>query len=288
MKKIIILLAVMLIHTSLSLAQKFENAQTIRQKVAEFAKKQGMVTEFIGDQALTMTTDDAQYALIVNGENPTYVEIRFADLDISARDYDVMLKTVNYINQDKTVVKASIQPNRNILRISTEMFAFDAQSVTQHFEHYIDIINDVLKESRERYDEFAANKQFNDIKMPFEVYYANIINTDFDSNPLSEVNGEIKSAETQYIHIGVSLIVHQEGEYPIDIKFVLPNGSYSISDVDAKYTFSTTMPLSSETTFFDLGGWGSSTPGTWKPGKYCYQLFYKGQLFYVREFEIKE
>ncbi len=287
MKKIIILLAVMLIHTSLSLAQKFENAQTIRQKVAEFAKKQGMVTEFIGDQALTMTTDDAQYALIVNGENPTYVEIRFADLDISARDYDVMLKTVNYINQDKTVVKASIQPNRNILRISTEMFAFDAQSVTQHFEHYIDIINDVLKESRERYDEFAANKQFNDIKMPFEVYCIDIANTDSNVTVIGETNGEIKASEAQYIHIGLNLIGYEVGEYPISVKLVLPDGTYAADKIDNQYTFTANATVTKGSKFYDLGGWGSTEAGYWVPGAYRYELYYKDRLFYVRTFLLK-
>ena len=136
MKKLIILLAVMMINASLSMAQVVESAKTIRNKVADYAKKQGMAIELVSEQALTMTTDDSEYVLIVNGENPTYVELRFADLDITARNYDLMLKTANHINQGSSVVKASITPNRTTLRLSTEMFAFDAQSVIQHFEHY--------------------------------------------------------------------------------------------------------------------------------------------------------
>lgn len=287
MKKLIILLAVMMIHASLSVAQKVESAQTIRQKVADFAKKQGMVTELVGDQALTMTTNDAQYVLIVNGENPTYVELRFADLDITSRNYDLMLKAANHINQGTSVVKASILPNRTTMRISTEMFAYDAQSVTQHFEHYISLINQSLKECRERYDEFVANLQFSGLKMPFEVYCADIVNTDADVNRLSDINGEIKSAETQYIHLGLSINVNEEGEYPIDLKFILPDGTYSISQENAEYTFSTTMKLTKGNNgIYDLGGWGSDKPGTWAPGKYRYEVYYQGKLVYVRNFEI--
>ena len=287
MKKIIFLLAVMMIQASLSMAQKAENPQTIRQKVADYAKKKGFVTEFVGDYALTMTTDDSQYALIVNGENPSYVEIRFADLDITSRNYDLILKTANHINQGVSVAKASILPNRTTLRISTEMFTYDAQSVIQHFDHYTNLIEKALKESRERYEEFATNLQFTGLKMPFEVYCADIANTDANAQRLSDINSEIKSAETQYIHIGVSLIVHEEGEYQIDLKFNLPDGTYSANPESPEYTFSNKINLTKETTYFDLGGWGSETPGTWAPGKYRYELYYKGKLFYVRDFEIK-
>lgn len=287
MKKILFILAVMMIQASLSMAQVVESATTIRNKVADFAKKHGMNTNFVGDNALSMAYGDSIYIMIVNGDNPTYVELRFADLDITARNYDLMLKTANHINQGSSVVKASITPNRTTLRLSTEMFAFDAQSVTQHFEHYIKLINQSLKESRDRYDEFAANLQFTGLKMPFEVYCADIVNTDTDVKALSEVNGEIKSAETQFIHIGLSLTVHEEGEYPIDIKFFLPNGNFSISNENDEYTFTTTMKLTKEINYFDLGGWGSSTPGIWEPGIYRYELYYKGKLFYTRGFEIK-
>ena len=287
MKKIIFLLVVMIIQASLSLAQKAESAQTIRQKVADFAKKQGMITEFVDDYALTMTKDDSQYIMIINGENPSYVELRYADLYITARNYDLMLKTANHINQGISVAKASILPDRTTLRISTEMFTYDAQSVTKHFEHYINLIEKALKESRERYDEFATNLQFAGMKMPFEIYCADVANTDANAQRLSEINGEIKSAETQYIHIGVSLIVHEEGEYPIDIRFILPDGTYSASPDSPEYTFSNKITLTKETKFIDLGGWGSETPGTWAPGKYRYEFYYKGKLFYVRDFEIK-
>lgn len=287
MKKILFLLSVMMINASLSMAQVVESAKTIRNKVADYAKKQGMAIELVSEQALTMTTDDSEYVLIVNGENPTYVELRFADLDITARNYNLMLKTANHINQGSSVVKASITPNRTTLRLSTEMFAFDAQSVTEHFEHYIKLINQSLKECRERYDEFAANLQFTGLKMPFEVYCADIINADANANRLSEINGEIKSAETQYVHIGLSLTVHEDGEYPIDVRFCNPDGTFAISEENAEYSFSTTMKLTKDMTFYDLGGWGSATPGSLKPGIYRYELYYKGKLFYTRGFEVQ-
>jgi len=287
MKKILLLLAVMMIHTSLTMAQKFENAQTIRQKVAEFAKKHGMTTEMPEDNILTIKKDTINYVMIFESDNPTYVEFRPFDYSATDANYMCLSKAANIVNQTFGDIKVTINPDRQGLRLANEMLVYDAATVTRLMEHYIDLFNDAWLTMQIRFYEFNDNKDFVDIRLPFEVYCADIANTDSETNMIGEANDEINSADGQYIHIGLNLIGYEEGEYPISARLIFPDGTYAVNVIGNKFTFTTKITLTQGVKFYDLGGWGSTDENYWKPGKYRYELYYNDKLFYVKNFEMK-
>ena len=71
-----------MLASTLTMAQLSPGAEGIRQKVAEYARSKGMKTNYEGD-ALTIHRDTLDYAVILSGASPVYVEIRLFDLDIS-------------------------------------------------------------------------------------------------------------------------------------------------------------------------------------------------------------
>ena len=284
MKKILLILAVLMIHTSLTMAQKGSDAQTIRQKVAEYAKKQGMTTEMPEANVLTLQKDSANYVIIFSDDNPTYVEIRPYDFEIAQSNYLCVTKAINIVNNNFGVIKALTTPDRESLRLSAEMYVFDASGVTQHMERYFNLFSKAWYTLNYRYYEFFENKDITDTRLPFEVYCVDIANTNSDVTVIGETNGEIKASEAKYIHIGINLIGYEVGEYPISAKLVRPDGTYAAEKVDNPYTFSTNITVTKGVKFYDLGGWGSSDAGYWIPGAYRYELYYKDRLFYVRTF----
>lgn len=287
MKKFIFIIA-LLLASSLTMAQLSPGADGIRQKLAEYAKSEGMITNYEGD-ALTIRRDTLDYAVIFGGVNPVYVEIRLYDLDISNKNPEGIAKTANYINLHRSAVKASIVPTNPSLRLSVESFVNDAQSVINTLKKNMDVLKDAWLISRKKYDEFVDNQQFANLRIPFEVYYADIANVDKDNIVLTEVGDDIKSADTQYINTSLTMIVYEEGEYPIGVKFITPDGNVSKAENDGSpYTFVTMLNMTHQQTSYLTGGWGSTNPGTWGPGNYRIEYYYKDKPFYIMNFEIKE
>lgn len=287
MKKILLILAVLMINTSLTMAQKGSDAQTIRQKVAEFANKKGYQTQITEENALTLQKDTCNYIIFFSGSNPTYVELRPYDFDITQSNYLCITKAINQVNINFGVIKAMITPDRESLRLSAEMNVFDASGVTQNMEHYFVLFGEAWRTINYRYYEFYENKDINNNRMPFEVYCIDIANTDSNVTVIGETNGEIKASEAQYIHIGLNLIGYEVGEYPISVKLVLPDGTYAADKIDNQYTFTANATITKGSKFYDLGRWGSTEAGYWVPGAYRYELYYKDRLFYVRTFLLK-
>ena len=287
MKKILLILAVMMIHTSLTMAQKFENAQTIRQKVADFAKKHGMTTEMPEDNVLTLKKDTLNYVMIFTDDNPTFVELRPFDYSATDANYLCLAKAANVVNQSVGGIKVTINPDRQGIRLSNEMLVYDAATVTRRLEHYLDLFNKAWLDMQMRFYEFMDNKELTEIRLPFEVYCADIANTDIETTVKGETNGEINSAEGQYIHIGLNLIGYDEGEYQISARLIIPDGTYLVNEIGNKYTFNSKIILSKDVRFYDLGGWGTAEEGFWMPGKYRYELYYNDKLFYIKNFEMK-
>ena len=287
MKKILLILAVLMINTSFTMAQKGNDAKTICQKVADFANKKGYNTQITDENALILQKDTSNYVIIFNGDNPTYVEIRPYDFDIAQSNYLCITKAINIVNNNFGVIKALITPDREGLRLSAEMNVFDALGVTQHMERYFELFGKAWYTINYRYYEFYENKDIPDNRMPFEVYCTDIANTDENVEVIGESNGIIKTSEAQYIHIGLSLIGYEVGEYPISAKLVRPDNTYAAAKSDSQYTFTTNLTITKGVKYYDLGGWGSTEDGYWIPGAYRYELYYKDRLFYVRSFELK-
>ncbi|MBR4441385.1 MAG: hypothetical protein IKS00_07545 [Bacteroidales bacterium] len=287
MKKIILLLAVMMSLSSLTMAQKFENAQTIRQKVADFAKKQGMTIEMPEDNVLTLKKDTINYVMSFSDDNPTFVEIRPFDYDVSTANYACLTKAANLINYTFGGIKATVTPDRQALRLTIDMLVFDAAHVNRLLEHYLDLFDQAWADIQMRYYEFQDNIIFSDIRMPFEVYCSGWANTDFESNVIGESNSIIKASEAQYIHIGLNLTGYEDGEYQIEVKLIHPDGTYSVSQPNEKYTFTSDINVSKGFKFYDLGGWGSNESSFWQPGAYRYELYYKDKLFYIKNFVLE-
>ena len=287
MKKILLILAVMMIQTSLTMAQKFENAQTIRQKVADFAKKHGMTTEMPEDNVLTIQKDTLNYVMIFTSDNPTFVELRPFDYSATDANYSCLSKAANVVNQSFGGIKVTINPDRQGIRLSVGMLAYDAATVTRLLEHYLELLDKAWLDMQIRFYEFNDNKDFSEIRLPFEVYCADIANTDIETTVIGETNSEINSAEGQYIHIGLNLIGYEEGEFPISARIIIPDGTYLVNGIGNKYTFTTKINVSQGVKFYDLGGWGSAEEDYWKPGNYRYELYYNDKLFYIKTFNMK-
>ncbi|MBQ5551067.1 MAG: hypothetical protein IIT32_08395, partial [Bacteroidales bacterium] len=82
MKRTLIII-MMLLASSLTMAQLSPGAEGIRQKLTEYARSEGMSANYEGD-ALTIQRDTLNFAVIFGGTSPVYVEIRLSDLDISS------------------------------------------------------------------------------------------------------------------------------------------------------------------------------------------------------------
>ena len=285
MKRTLIIIMLMLAST-LTMAQLSPGAEGIRQKVAEYARSKGMTTNYEGD-ALTIHRDTLDYAVILSGASPVYVEIRLFDLDISTCVPACISKAANYINSYRSAIKASIAPIGKTLRFTVETFVNDAQSVVNTLERHLSNLADAWKLCHQKYDEFVYNQDFTNLRIPFEVYSANVVNVDKDDQLLTEYGFDIKSADTQYINTLLTMIVYEEGDYQIDVQFIMPDGSVSkAADDGSDYTFSTILHMTSDQPSYITGGWGSTNPGTWGPGNYQIVFYYKIKPFYAKQFKI--
>ena len=286
MKKLIIILALLLAST-MTMAQLSPGAEGVRKKMAEYARSEGMITNYEGD-ALTIRRDTLDYAVVFGGENPVYVEIRLYDLNISDKNPESIAKTANYINLHRSAVKASILPINQTLRLSVESFVNDAQSVINTLKKNMDILAEAWLISRLKYDEFVENQQFASLRIPFEVYSADIANVDINDVILTDIGSDIMSSDTQFINTSLAMIVYEEGEYQIGIKFITPDGKVSKAEDDGSpYSFVSTIKMTQQQTSYITGGWGSQNPGTWGPGNYRIEYYYKDKPFYIKRFEIK-
>ncbi len=281
-----LLIMLLLLVSSMTMAQLSPGAEGIRQKLAEYARSEGMITNYEGD-ALTIRRDTLDYAVIFGGVNPVYIEIRLFDLDISAKNPECIAKTANYINLNRSAVKASLVPYNQSLRLSVETFVNDAQSVINPLKHNMDLLRDAWLISRKKYNEFVDNQQFANLRIPFEVYSAEIANQDKDDNLITEYGADIKSEESQYITTSLAIAVYEEGDYTIGVKFIMPDGSVSKVDDGSPYTFTNTLSMRQQQSSYFTGGWGSPNPGTWNPGNYRIEFYYKDKPFYIKRFEIK-
>ena len=286
MKKLTIILALLLV-SSLTMAQLSPSADGIRQKLAEYAKNQNMKVNYEGD-ALLIQRDTLDYALVFGGTSPVYVEIRLSDLNITNCVPDCIQKAANDVNYNRSAVKASITPDGTTLRLTVETFVNDAQSVINTFNKHLDLLRDAWKGCHKRYDEFVDNQPFASLRIPFEVYGADAVNVDKDDKLITELDADIKSTDTQYINTSLTMIVYDDGDYPISVKFITPDGNVSKAANDGSpYTFSTTLHLTQKQSSYLIGGWGSPNPGTWGAGKYRIELYYKDKPVYVKKFEIQ-
>ncbi len=287
MKKILLMIVAMLLTSSLAMAQLSPGAEGIRQQVAEYARNNGIKVEYQGD-ALILNSDTLGYAMLFGGINPVYVELRLGDLDISACNYESISKAVNYINNTRSAVKASILPNRTFMRLSVETFVNDAQSVINVLKKNMSLLASAWKICRQKYDEFTLNRDFNYQDLPFVIYSVNIANTDKNDQIITEVYEDIPSKETQYIHTALSIIPRVEGTYEIGIKFITPDGKVSTADptFQSPYTFTSTLQINNQQLDYATGGWGSENPGTWPAGNYQIEIYYKDRLIYVKQFTI--
>lgn len=277
----------MLLASSLTMAQLSPGAEGIRQKLTEYARSEGMSANYEGD-ALTIQRDTLNFAVIFGGTSPVYVEIRLSDLDISSCNHTYISKAANYINLNRSAVKASITPNGKTLRLSIESFVNDAQSVINTLKHHTDLLSEAWVMASKKYDEFMDNQQFANLRIPFEVYGADAVNVDQNNKLITAMDDDIKAAETQYINTSLSIIVYDEGDYPIGVKFITPDGNLSQVEGDpSPYTFTTTLQMTYQQTDYLTGGWGSPNPGTWPAGNYRIEFYYKDKPFYIKNFEIK-
>ena len=285
MKKILIATMLMLAST-LSMAQLSPSAEGIRQKVAEYARSQGMKVNFAND-ALTLQRDTLDYLIGFGGTNPVYVELRLADLNISACNPACIAKAANHINLNRSAIKAAITPDLQILRLTSESFVNDAQSVTNTLNKLLTYLANAWKYCHQKYDEFVDNQNFSNLHIPFEVYTADVVNVDQNDNLLTEPNTDIKSADTQYISTQLSMIVHEEGDYEIGVQFITPDGKVSKAEDDGTlYSYTTTLHLTQQQSIYIPDGWGSTNSGTWGPGNYQFVFFYKDKPIYVKKFTI--
>lgn len=286
MKRILITI-VLLLATSMTMAQLSPSAEGIRQKIAEYAQSEGLKTNYEGD-ALTIQRDTNNYAVLFDGISPVFVEIRLFDYNISECIPACINKAANYINYSRRVTKAAITPDGQNIRFTAETFVNDAHSVIVMLKRNMDNLIDSYRVCRDKYDEFVANQQFANLRIPFEVYSAQVANVDKDNNILTELGTVIKSADTQYINTSLSMIIYEEGNYDIGVKFITPDGNISKAEGDGSpYSFTTTLQMTHQQTDYLTGGWGSTTPGTWGPGNYRIELYYKDKPFYIKQFEIK-
>ncbi len=286
MKRTLIII-MMLLASSLTMAQLSPGADGIRQKLAEYARTQNMKVNFEGD-ALTIQKDTNDYAVLFSGSNPVFVEIRLYDLDISDCIPECIKRAANDVNYSRSSVKAFITPNNQTLRFSVETFVNDAQTVINTFLKHLDILRDAWKGCRKRYDEFVDNLPYANRRMPFEVYSADIANVDQDDRLITDLDADIKSSDSQYINTSLSLVVYEDGDYPIGIKFITPDGKTSKAEQDGSpYTFINTLHITQQQSSYLTGGWGSANPGTWPAGQYRIEFYYKDKLFYIKNFEIK-
>jgi len=285
MKRTLIIIMLMLAST-LSMAQLSPSAEGIRQKLAEYARSKGMKTNYEGD-ALTIQRDSLNYAVDFSAVSPVIVVIRLFDIDITSCDPACIRKTANYINLFFSTIKASITPDGKCIRLSTSSLVNDAQSVTATLDQNLSTLAMAWQYCSQKYDEFVYNKDFANLRIPFEVYSVNIVNVDKDDQLVTEYGEDIKSADTQYINSELSIIAYEEGDYQIDVKFVLPDGTFSkAADDGLDYTFSNIIHMTQGQATYIGGGWGSPNPGTWAPGNYELIFYYKDKPFYAKPFTI--
>lgn len=277
----------LLLTSSLSMAQLSPSAEGIRQKVADYAKENGITVSYDGD-ALMLQKDTMSFAMFFSGTSPVFVEMRTYDLNISECNVEYVSKAVNFINFQRCAIKAYVLPDHSAVRLSIESYVNDAQSVTSMLFTNMNAITTGWKICRSKYDEFMLNRDIVNQRLPFEIYSAEVINVDQADNVITEIYTDIESSDTQYITSQLIMNVFTDGEYEIGVKFITPDGKISTAETNptTPYTFTAKLPLTSQQNFYLTGGWGSPNSGTWGPGNYMIEYYYKDKIFYAKKFTI--
>ena len=106
---------------------------------------------------------------------------------------------------------------------------------------------------------------------------------------ITDYGQKLLSSKSRYLATRMEANAFRTGRYSFDIK-VYENGRLSTGDtrVDEGYSYNT-MVYIHETgqCTLKLGGWGSNTPGTWDPGRYRVEVWYKGELVDDNTFRIE-
>ncbi len=282
-RNIFLLLLVSLLGVS-GVSAQTGNAETIRAQIADYLKSKGISTELNGN-ALSFEKDSCGYLMIFDGAEPTYVELRLYDVDVSECHVPSIQKATNYVNVNFGALKAVLSTDNRMLELGVEMYVRKAESVMENLDFYTERLVKSLKVIDAKYHEFADNRDIMTRDIPFEVYSADVANVDKGDNIITPLDKDIPSSETQYINTMLTMNVYSEGEYQVDVKFITPTGCSRV-DENSEFSFSVPLNMTKSNKTYLAGGWGSPNPGTWPAGDYQVELYYKGRLFYIKKFSI--
>lgn len=101
-----------------------------------------------------------------------------------------------------------------------------------------------------------------------------------DGEIITDYGQKLLSSKSRYLATRMQANSYRTGRYSFDIK-VYENGKLSTGDtrVEDGYSYNTTVNIHEiGKCTLKLGGWGSNTPGTWGPGRYRVEVWYKGEL----------
>jgi len=97
---------------------------------------------------------------------------------------------------------------------------------------------------------------------------------------VTDYGQKLLSSKSRYLATRMEANAYRTGRYSFDIK-VYENGILSTGDtrVEEGYSYNTTVNIHEiGKCTLQLDGWGSNTPGTWGPGRYRVEVWYKGEL----------
>ena len=124
-------------------------------------------------------------------------------------------------------------------------------------------------------------------KAPFTITSVEVRNVDYNGNAITDFGKTIYSYQTKYLQPKLNITVNTPGTYTVYTKLYRPNGTLSSgTSSPTGYSFSNTETLYSNTTWWRLSGWGSSTAGNWSAGQYKWEFWYNGSKIGEKSFTI--
>ena len=108
-----------------------------------------------------------------------------------------------------------------------------------------------------------------------------------NGNIETDYGDKIYSSHTMYLKPQINYVGVSQENITLYHRLYYPDGSLSTGDSSPKgYSTSTSLNIYTGENVAYMDGWGNSTQGNWRKGKYKFEIWYKKTRIYKKEFTI--
>lgn len=123
--------------------------------------------------------------------------------------------------------------------------------------------------------------------MPMVITGVRFRNVTVNRQPLSDYGAELESNDLLYLEPELHYYGLTQGASSLGIRIIMPNGQVRAT-AGNPYTYVTSRPVDKRPDgVMVLPGYGSSSPGSWMPGNYVFEVYYNGGRIYRSTFAVE-